>query len=93
MIKVILQKVMALTNLSEVTHGLACRVPLTKLVELDGDTCLYLTTLMVATLGWVGEALVVLEGMQIMIMAKKAFNKMLLKESSNNHDNYWLVSR
>ena len=34
--------------LFNVTHGLACRVPLTKLVELDGDVCPYLAALIVA---------------------------------------------
>ena len=33
-----------------VTRRLACRVPLTKLVELDGNVCPYLATLIVATL-------------------------------------------
>ena len=36
--------------LFDVTHGLAHRVPLTKLVELDGDVHPYLATLMVAAL-------------------------------------------
>ena len=47
--------------------GLPARVPLTKLVELDGDVHPYLAALMVATLmvaalAWVGETLVVPEG-------------------------------
>ena len=49
------------TLLFEVAHGLAQRVLLTKLVKLDGDVCPYLATLMVATIVWVGETLVILE--------------------------------
>ena len=43
------------TLLFDIAHGLAQRVPLTKLVELDGDICPYLAALMVAALvhGWV----------------------------------------
>ena len=46
------------TLLFDVSHRLAHRVPLTKLVKLGGDISLYLAILMVATLVWVGEALV-----------------------------------
>ena len=47
-----------------IAHRFAHRVPFTKLVELDGDICPYLSTLMVAILVWVGEALVMPEGMR-----------------------------
>ena len=67
----------------DVTHGLAQRVPLTKLVELDGDVHLYLTMLIVATLAWVGETLVMLEGMQITMMTREAIENLLLKETSS----------
>ena len=60
-------------------------------MELDGDIYLYLVVLMIAILVWVGEVLVVLEGMQIMIMTWEAFDNILLKEASHNHDNYRLV--
>ena len=43
------------TLLFVVACGLARRVPLTKLVELDGDIRLYLSALMVATLAQVGK--------------------------------------
>ena len=43
------------TLLFDVTHGLAQRVSVNKLVELDGDVHPYLAALMVATLAWVGE--------------------------------------
>ena len=48
---------------------------------------------MVATLAWVGETLVVLEGTWITIITREAFNNMLLKEASHNYDNYGLVSQ
>ena len=38
------------TLLFDVARGLVCQVPLTKLVELDGDVRPYLAALMVATL-------------------------------------------
>ena len=44
------QRGLSKTLLFDVTHGLAHRVPLTKLVELDGDIHPYLATLMVAAL-------------------------------------------
>ena len=82
------------TLLFDVAHGLARRVPLTKLVELDGDVHPYLATLMVAALARVGKTLVVPEGTRISTMTREAFNdNMLLKEASHNYDNYGLVSR
>ena len=50
------------TLLFNITCRLAHKVPLTKLVELDGDIHVYLIALMAAALMWVGEALVVLKG-------------------------------
>ena len=81
------------TLLFDVAHRLACRVPLTKLVELDGNVHLYLPALMVATLVWAGETLVIPEATRISTMTREAFNNMLLKEASHNYDNYGLVSR
>ena len=51
--------------LFDVARRLACRVPLTKLVELDGNVRPYLAALMVAALVQVGETLVVPEGICI----------------------------
>ena len=81
------------TLLFNVTSGLAHKVPLTKLVELDGDVGPYLTTLMVAALVRAGKTLVVPEGTRISMMTREAFNNMLLKEASRNYDNYGLVSQ
>ena len=47
----------------DIAHGLASRVPLTKLAELDGEVYPYLTILVLATLALVGKTLVVTEGM------------------------------
>ena len=80
------------TLLFDVTHGIPCRVPLTKLVELDGDICPYLTALMVTALAWVDKVLVVPKGTCITTMTREAFDNVLLKEVSYNYDNYGLVS-
>ena len=79
--------------LFDVARGLARRVPLTKLVELDGDVRPYLAALMVAALARAGETLVVPEGTRISTMTREAFDNMLLKEAGRNYDNYGLVSR
>ena len=81
------------TLLFNVTRVLPHRVLLTKLVELDGDICLYLANLIVATLARVGETLVVPEGTHITTMTREAFNNMLLREASHNYNNYGLVSQ
>ena len=65
-----------------VAGGLACRVPLSKLVELDGCIYLYLTVLMVSTLAWESEALVMPDGKQITMITGEAFENMVLKDSS-----------
>ena len=80
------------TLLFDVTCGLAHRVPLTKLVELDGDVRPYLAALMAATLVRAGETLVVPEGMRISTISREAFDNMLLKEARCNYNNYGLVS-
>ena len=81
------------TLLFDVARGLARRVPLTKLVELDGDIHPYLTAMVVAALARVGKTLVVPEGTHITMMTREAFDNMLLKDAGCNYDNYGLVSR
>ena len=81
------------TILFDVTYGLACRVPLTKLAKWDGEISSYLIVLMVATLAWAGKTLAVLEGTHITIMTGEDFENMLLKEASCNCNNYGLASR
>ena len=80
------------TLLFDVACRLACRVPLTKLVELDGNVHPYLTVLMVATLARVGKTLVVPEGIRITTITREAFDNMLLKEAGHNYNNYGLIS-
>ena len=77
----------------DVAHRLACRVLLTKLLELDDDIHPYPTVRMLATLAWVGNALVVSEDMQIMAKTREVFDNMLLKKAGYRYDNYRLVSR
>ena len=86
------QRGLSKTLLFDATHELAHRVPLTKVVELDGGVHPYPAALMVATLVWAGETLVVPEGTRITTMMREAFDNMLLKEASCNYDNYRLVS-
>ena len=81
------------TLLFDIAHGLTQSIPLTKLVELDGDVHPYLNALMVAALAWAGETLAMLEGTWITMMIREAFNNMLLKEADHNYNNYGLVSR
>ena len=49
--------------------------------------------LIVATLAWTGKTLMMPKGMQIKMVAREAFNNLLLKEASCNYDSYNLVSR
>ena len=61
------------------------------MVHLDGDLHPYLAVLMVATLVWVGKALVMSEGIQITIITREAFNNILVEEANHNYDNYGMV--
>ena len=81
------------TLLFDGARGLARRVPLTKLVELDGDVRPYLAALMVAALARAGKTLVVPEGTRISTVTREAFDNMLLKEAGCNYNNYGLVSQ
>ena len=87
------QRGLSKTLLFDIARGLARRVLLAKLVQLDGDVHPYLAALMVAALVRAGETLVVLEGTRITTMTREAFENMLLKEASRNYNNYGLVSR
>lgn len=51
--------------LNDIARGLARRVPLTKLVQLDGDVRPYLAALMIAALHRAGDELVVPDNMKI----------------------------
>ncbi len=51
--------------LNDIARGLAHRVPLTKLVQLDGDVRPYLAALMIAALNKAGDELVVPDTLRI----------------------------
>ena len=67
----------ARTLLHDVARGLARRVPLTKLVELDGDVRPYLAALMVAALQRANESLIVPMGFDVKRIAQSEFDNML----------------
>ena len=81
------------TLLFDVARGLACRVPLTKLVELDGDVRPYLAALMVAALVHAHETLVVPDTLQLRRVSLEAFENMLQAEAGKAYDNYGTISR
>jgi hypothetical protein len=56
--------------LNDIARGLARRVPLTKLVQLDGDVRPYLAALMIAALHKAGETLVIPDKMAIKRMTE-----------------------
>ena len=80
------------TLLYDVARGLARRVPLTKLVELDGDIRPYLAALMVASLYRAGEILVVPRSLDIKTVANKEFESLLAEKAGQNYNNYGRVS-
>ena len=53
------------TLLFDIARGLAYRVPLTKLVELDGNVWPHLATLMVATLVWAHKMLTIPDALKL----------------------------
>ena len=67
----------ARTLLFDVARGLARRVPLTKLVELDGDVRPYLAALMVAALTKAHETLVIPDSLNFRQVSQEAFKNML----------------
>ncbi len=67
----------ARTFLHDIARGLARRVPLTKLVALDGDIRPYMAALMVSALHKAGEALVIPEDMKLRRMTVDNFNALL----------------
>ena len=81
------------TLLFDVARGLARRVPLTKLVELDGDVRPYLAALMVAALVHAHETLVVPDTLQLRRVSLEAFENMLQAEAGKAYDNYGTISR
>ena len=67
----------ARTMLQDVAKGLARRIPLTKLVELDADVRPYLASLMVAAMHKAGDALVVPDELRIKPITVQNFEALL----------------
>ena len=78
--------------LNDIARGLARRVPLTKLVQLDGDVRPYLASLMIAALHKAGEELVVPDGMKIRKLTQEAFDNMLKTDAGKTYDNYGMIA-
>ena len=69
------------TLLFDVARGLARRVPLTKLVELDGDVRPYLASLMVAALHRAKDTLTVPDDLRIDYVTREQFENMLSRDA------------
>lgn len=78
--------------LFDVARGLARRVPLTKLVQLDGDVRPYLASLMVSALHRAGDKLVIPKDMQIEKVTREHFENMLAREAGRSYDNYGMIA-
>lgn len=78
--------------LFDIARGLARRVPLTKLVALDGDVRPYLASLMVSALHRAGEELVIPEDMKLKRVTREAFELMLKEEAGRTYDNYGMIA-
>jgi hypothetical protein len=68
-------------------------VPLTKLVELDGDVRPYLAALIIAALHKAGDALVVPDQMTIRKVTEQEFENLLVSEAGKAYDNYGIIGR
>jgi hypothetical protein len=83
----------ARTMLFDIARGLARRVPLTKLVALDGDVRPYLASLMVSAIHRAGDELVVPDGTKIRKISTDAFDNMLKEEAGRTYDNYGMIAQ
>ena len=81
------------TLMFDIARGLARRVPLTKLVALDGDVRPYLASLMVAALHRAKDTLVVPEDLVIERVTREQFENMLAKEAGKTYDNYGTIAQ
>lgn len=77
--------------LNDIARGLARRVPLTKLVQLDGDVRPYLASLMIAALHKAGEELVVPDTLTIRKVTEEAFDNLLKADAGKSYNNYGLI--
>ena len=65
-----------------ITPSLAIKSNSPSLLSWKGEINPNLATLMVATLAWAGEVLVIPEGTQTMMITRDALESMLLKKTS-----------
>lgn len=63
--------------LQDIARGLARRVPLTKLVTLDGDVRPYLASLLVSAMHRAGDELVIPGDMRVRQLTTEEFENML----------------
>jgi hypothetical protein len=79
--------------LNDIAGGLARRILLTKLVQLDGDVRPYLASLMIAALNKAGDELVVPDTLRIRKLTEEAFENMLKAEAGKTYDNYGTIAK
>ena len=79
--------------LNDIARGLARCVPLTKLVQLDGDVRPYLASLMIAALNKAGDELVVPDTLRIQKLTEEAFDNLLKAEAGRTYDNYGTIAK
>jgi hypothetical protein len=78
--------------LFDIARGLARRVPLTKLVALDGDVRPYLASLMISAIHQAGDALVIPDDLKLKMVTIDTFNEMIKQEAGRTYDNYGMIS-
>ena len=67
-------------------------MPLTKLVQLDGDVRQYLASLMTAALHKAGDTLVIPDKMTIKRLTEEEFDNLLKEEAGKTYDNYGTIA-
>lgn len=83
----------ARTMLQDIAKGMARRVPLTKLVSLDGDVRPYLASLLVSAMHRAGDQLVVPNDLKIKTLTTDEFENLLRMQAGQNYDNYGMIAK
>jgi hypothetical protein len=78
--------------LFDIARGLARRVPITKLVALDGDVRPYLASLMISAIHRAGDALVIPDDLKLKRVTIDTFNEMIKREAGRTYDNYGMIA-
>ena len=76
------------TLMFDVARGLARRVPLTKLAELDSEVRPFLASLMVSAVSRAGQELVIPNDLQLRKVTRDQFNNMIAEKAGETYDNY-----